>query len=132
MWDEVQSEHARLANAASLLEGTQASLNALSEGEGAALVQLNLAADQLEALTGFDAGLKSVLELVEPARIQVQEAARELTAYLRHVELDPERLADVSARLEALHSAGRKFRMPPEELPVLFLHHTSRPLRLGN
>ena len=48
----------------------------------------------------------------------LQEAARELSQYLRHTELDPERLARTGARVEALHGAGRKYRVAAGDLPA--------------
>jgi DNA repair protein RecN (Recombination protein N) len=60
-----------------------------------------------------------VLEALESARIQVDDAARELTSYLARTEVDDRRLAEVEARVSALHAAGRKFRCAPEELPAV-------------
>jgi DNA repair protein RecN (Recombination protein N) len=54
---------------------------------------------------------------MEPARIQLQEAVYALNDYLDKVELDPERLRQVDARMEALHGTARKFRVAPEDLP---------------
>ena len=46
---------------------------------------------------------------MEPARIQLQEAVYALNDYIDKVELDPERLAQVDARMDAIHStADRK------------------------
>ncbi|MBL8384975.1 MAG: DNA repair protein RecN [Burkholderiales bacterium] len=118
-WEEVQREHTRLANAAALLEGVEAAVQALSESDGAVLSVLGTVAARLEALADFDPALRPVGDLVEPARIQVQEAARELGQYLRRADLDPERLAAVAARVEALHGAGRRLRVPPGDLPNL-------------
>jgi DNA repair protein RecN (Recombination protein N) len=60
-----------------------------------------------------------VLEALENARIQVDDAARELNAYLARTEVDDRRLAEAEARVSALHAAGRKFKCVPEELPAL-------------
>ena len=127
-WDMVTAEHSRLTHAASLIEGAQAALESLSDSDHAVLSQLNTVAAKLEQLTGYDAGLKAVLEMVEPARIQVQEAGRELNAYLRRANLDPERLSEVGTRMEQLHSTGRKFRLKPDELPA---EHTRLQARLA-
>jgi DNA repair protein RecN (Recombination protein N) len=43
-----------------------------------------------------------------------------LNDYLDRVELDPDRLREVEARLEAIHSTARKFRVAPENLPQEF------------
>jgi DNA repair protein RecN (Recombination protein N) len=63
------------------------------------------------------AQLQAVLDCLEPARIQLQEAVYALNDYLDKVDLDPQRLAQVEARLEAIHSTARKFRVTPDELP---------------
>ena len=115
-WDAVQREHTRLAHAASLIEGVQAAVAALSESDDAVLGALANVASSLDALTDYDPSLKSVIDGVQAAKIQVQEAARDLSQYLRRAELDPERLAEVEQRVEALHSAARKHRVAPADL----------------
>ena len=115
-WDEVQREHTRLAHAASLIEGVQAAVNALTEADGAVLTTLSSVAGNLDALTDYDPSLGEVIEGLQAAKIGVQEAARDLAQYLRRAELDPARLAEIEVRVEALHSAARKFRTTPAEL----------------
>ena len=115
-WDEVQREHTRLAHAASLIEGVQGAVASLSESDDAVLGALATVVASLDALTDYDPSLSSVIEGVQAAKIQVQEAARDLAQYLRRAELDPERLAEVEQRVEALHSAARKHRVAPAEL----------------
>jgi DNA repair protein RecN (Recombination protein N) len=117
-WDAVQREHTRLSNAASLIEGAGAASQALVEGDDSVLTVLSGVAARLADLAEYDPALAQVVELVEPARIQVQEAGRELSQYLRRADLDPQRLAEVSARVEALHGAGRRLRISPDALPA--------------
>lgn len=117
-WEDIQQEHQRLAHAASLIEGAQASLDALSEQDGALLERLSIIVHRLEPLANIDGALKEVLEALEPAQIQLQEAVHGLNRYLSHVELDPERLAEAESRIDAIHSTARKFRLAPEALPA--------------
>ncbi|WLI88631.1 DNA repair protein RecN [Massilia sp. R2A-15] len=116
-WTEISNEHSRLSHAASLLEGAEEALAAISESDDPILSRLSSLNVKLGKLVDVDAELQGVLDLMEPARIQLQEAVYSLKAYLDRVELDPERLRQVDARLEALHSAARKFRVTPDELP---------------
>ncbi|MEO6354124.1 MAG: DNA repair protein RecN [Burkholderiaceae bacterium] len=116
-WDAVSTEHSRLSHAASLIEGAQEALNAISEADHPILSQLSSLNLKLGKLADIDGALKPVLELLEPARIQLQEAVYALNDYLSRVELDPNRLREVDARLDALHSTARKFRVAPEQLP---------------
>jgi DNA repair protein RecN (Recombination protein N) len=61
--------------------------------------------------------LQPIVDLIEPARIQLQEAVYALNDYLDRVDLDPARLRTVEARMDAIHSAARKFRVLEDELP---------------
>ncbi len=126
-WAEVGNEHSRLSHAASLIEGAQQALNLLSEDESApVLSQLVMIEQKLGKLADIDDKLKPVMDSLEPARIQLQEAVYALNDYLGRIELDPERLRTVEARLEALHSAARKFHVSPDELHDEFLRLSGR------
>ncbi|SFD38176.1 DNA repair protein RecN [Massilia yuzhufengensis] len=115
-WTEITNEHSRLSHAASLLEGAQEALQAISEADHPILSQLSSLNLKLGKLVDVDAELQPVLDCMEPARIQLQEAVYALNSYIDKVELDPGRLNEVDARMEALHSAARKYRTTPEEL----------------
>lgn len=120
-WADISNEHSRLAHAASLIEGAQEALNAISESESSPMLsQLSTLTMKLGKLADIDAALKPVVDALEPARIQLQEAVYALNDYLGRVELDPERLHEVEARLDAIHSTARKFRVAPEDLPDEF------------
>ncbi|PRC91093.1 DNA repair protein RecN [Solimicrobium silvestre] len=119
-WQEITNEHSRLAHAASLIEGAQYALNAISESEDPILSQIAAINQKLAKLTEYDEDLQAILDTLEPARIHLQEATSSLNDYLSRVELDPERLRIVEDRVEALHSCARKYHVTPEELPTLF------------
>ena len=116
-WTEIGNEHSRLSHAASLLEGAQEALAAISESDHPILSQLSSLNIKLGKLVAVDAQLQPVLDCMEPALIQLQEAVYALNDYLDRVDLDPERLRQVEARLEAIHGSARKFRVAPEDLP---------------
>ena len=116
-WETTSQEFSRLSHAASLIEGAQEALDAISEDDHPMLSQLTSLTQKLEKLADIDDALKPVLELLEPARIQLQEAAYGLTDYLGRVELDPARLRAVESRMAELHAASRKYHVQPERLP---------------
>jgi DNA repair protein RecN (Recombination protein N) len=68
-------------------------------------------------MADFDPGLREVTDLLEPARIQLQEAVYGLRHYQQRLELDPSRLRDVEERLDAVHTAARKFRLQVADIP---------------
>jgi len=119
-WEEINTEHRRLSHAASLIDGVQASLDVLTETDGAVIEQVSAVITRLRALADLDPGLADALAALEPAEIQLQEAAYSLSHYAQKLDLDPARLAAVEARLDALHSAARKFRLQAESLPAEF------------
>ena len=131
-WADISNEHSRLSHAASLLEGAQEALVAISDSDHPILSQLSALNAKLGKLVDVDAGLQGVLDCMEPARIQLQEAVYALNDYLDRVELDPERLRQVDARLEALHGTARKFRVSPEALPQEHANLTARLLQLAD
>ena len=117
-WAEVSNEHSRLSHAAHLIEGAQETLGAISESDDSPMLsRLSSLTVKMAKLVDIDAELKPVLDALEPARIQLQEAVYALNDYLGRVELDPGRLREVEGRLEAIHSTARKFRVQPEDLP---------------
>ena len=115
-WDAIQSEHGRLAHAASLIEGAQGAMDSLSDAEGAALAVLSGVLSRLRPLVEYDATLADTVALLESGEANLREAAYALRHYVDRVELDPARLREVEARLDALHSAARKFHARPEPL----------------
>jgi len=118
-WETIQSEHGRLAHAANLIEGVRDAIDSLSESENAALGALSGVLSRLRPLTEYDASLRETISMLESGEAQLREAAYALGHYADRIELDPIRLREVEQRLEAVHSAARKFRTRPEAMPEL-------------
>ncbi|MFW7349475.1 MAG: DNA repair protein RecN [Pigmentiphaga sp.] len=116
-WEHLQAEHGRLAHAQSLIDGASQTIAALEEDDDAAHARLAAAAQRIGQLAVHDAALAPVSEALESARIALQEAVSDLNSYLGRLELDPQRLGEVEARLQAVFDTARKFRLQPEELP---------------
>lgn len=120
-WAEIDIEYSRLANAAKLIEGSQNAVAILSDQEGNAEELLAKAFAEIEDLAKLDSHLEDAKISLESAQIQISEAAHSLNRYLQKIDVDPERLAEVEERLKSLHSAAKKFKVTPEELPALWL-----------
>ncbi len=130
-WIELAAEHARLAHAASLIEAAQAGTEALSEAENSCIAQLNGVINRLNALVEHDGRLREILDVLEPAQIQLQEALYSLRRYGERLELDPQRLREIEHRLDTIHSAARKYRVPPEDLSARLAAAKARLSDLG-
>ena len=125
-WQELGTEHKRLAHAASLIEGVEAAMQALSEGEMSVLAAVNSVQSRLNALVDYDPALKELLEILDPAQIQLQEVVYALRHYQQRLDLDPQRLHEVEARLDAVHGAARKYKTSPEQLAQLLAQSSAR------
>lgn len=118
-WEALQSEHTRLSHAQSLLDGATQILDAL-DGEGDSVHhRLTSANYRIQQMLRHDPGLQGIHDELESARIAISEAVSDLNNYVSRVDLDPQRLADVEARLSAVFETARKFRVEPEALCAL-------------
>ncbi len=131
-WHELQAEHGRLSHAASLIEGAREGVELLSESDQSLLAQLAGLISRLNQLRDYDPALGEVMQVLEPAEIQLREASYALNHYLQRLDLDPQRLAQCEQRLEAIHGAARKFRVMPERLPALLAEAQTRLEQLGD
>ena len=122
---ELEREQKQLSNADFLIETA-----------GQAVAGCEDQAEQIARLRGLltderhtGKSVVNVLEMLETAAIQLEEAGRELSSYGSGLERDPERLSEVSQRLDNIYSLARKHRVMPEQLPA---HHEALAAELAS
>ena len=130
-WDALQQEHTRLSNGADLIKSGEACLDMLSESEASALTLLGQIQHKLQTMQEFDVSLSEALETLDSGMIQLQESSRFISRYIQHIDLDPSRLGEVEARIQAIHAAARKYRVPVEDLPALLATWQTRMAELA-
>ena len=121
-WAELEAEHKKLANAQSLIAAARGALGTITETEGAeasAEALTGRAIDALQDVAAFDHHLAEVIEVLQGAQAQLQDAAHTLSSYLHRTEPEPDRLRALDERLSAWLSMARRHRRPPQELPAL-------------
>ena len=118
-WDELDAEHKRLSNAQALIDAARAALEAVSEADESADTLTGRALDGLQHVAAFDAKLAAVIDVLQGAQAQLQDAAHTLGGYLNHTEPEPDALRALDERLSAWMSLARRYRRPPAELPAL-------------
>ncbi len=118
-WDQLNAEHQRLAHGQALLDGARAALDALSDADSNAVGLSSRALSALDEVIRFDAALGDVASVLRTAQAQLEDAAHTLTGYLNHRDPDPERLAQLDARIGIWVSLARRYRRSPAELPAL-------------
>ena len=100
-WRELSSSQSRLAHAAELITLASEGVAALSEADDALTARLSQLVQRLRAAVAHDPALAEVVALLEPAAIELDEAARSLRDYQRRLDLDPAELKRVEDRLAA-------------------------------
>ncbi|MDC8771709.1 DNA repair protein RecN [Roseateles albus] len=118
-WDALNTEHQRLAHAASLLDAVRGALDALTEAEPSAESQTDGALTLLEKVLDYDARLLPAVEALRGAQAQLQDAGHTLSAYMHGTELEPARMQELDERISAWLTLARRYRRPPAELAHL-------------
>ncbi|HSV48267.1 MAG TPA: DNA repair protein RecN [Ramlibacter sp.] len=118
-WEELNASHTRLAHAQSLIDAAQAALAALESESGGATAEIARAVDTLQAQQHLEPGFVEMAEVLASSLAQAQDAAHSLQAYLRHTDVDPQRLAELDGRMSQWVSLARRYRRPPAELAAL-------------
>ena len=111
----LEAEQRRLGNAERLLSGAGA-LSEMLDGDDGLRVRLARAGTELARLAELDPQLRACCELIDTARIQIEEAGSTLGHYTEARDLDPRRLAEVETHLQHLHDLARKHRTAPDAL----------------
>jgi DNA repair protein RecN (Recombination protein N) len=118
-WDELQSSHSRLSNGQALLDAAQSALQVLEDDDSNALRLLNSALQQLQSQTHLESDFKDPVNVLASSLAQVEDAVHTLRGYLRRVELDPERLAELDQRMALWVSLARRYKRAAPDLPAL-------------
>ncbi|HSC79391.1 MAG TPA: AAA family ATPase, partial [Chitinolyticbacter sp.] len=130
-WPALSAEHARLHHAASLIAGVNGALTTLADGDENCQSWLGSTTHVLRDLADVDPALAEANELLAATDAQLAETVQALRRYADRLELDPERLSDVEARMDAIWRMARKYRVEPERLPGLLADWQTRLAELG-
>ncbi|HEX6706231.1 MAG TPA: DNA repair protein RecN [Albitalea sp.] len=118
-WDELNAEHQKLSHAQALIDAARGALDAVNEADDNAESLTGRAIDTLHDVATFDPQLAAVIEVLQGAQAQLQDAAHTLSSYLHHTEVEPERLQQVDERMSAWMGLARRYRRSPAELSAL-------------
>ena len=130
-WEETLNEQRRLANAAGLIEAAQSAIEALDDNDGAVLSKIDEVASSLSREAETDPALKDSVALVDSASVELREAVSNLRHYLRTLDVDPARLAEIDREMVDVQEIGRKFRIEPKRIPDLLQQKRDRMSALG-
>lgn len=113
---QLSQEHHRLSYADELLsKGAQLS-QMLYEDAASVDFSLHRSGQMMVQLAEKCSDFQEAADLLQQSLIYLREAYDSFATQLRHIELDPERLAAIDERMAALHGAAKKYRITPEQL----------------
>jgi len=115
----LEAEQKQLANAGELITHCEQLLQLCSEDEAFNVQQSLSHAQQLLARSPLREALPAVMDMLNNALIQIDEATQDLAHYRDHISINPERLHEVEQRLNTLYELARKHRVQARELPAL-------------
>lgn len=106
---ELQAREKLLSNLCRIKQDASAAYAALYEADGSVAERLQAMTHLLLDLADLDENLEPVAEQVRTATLTLQESAFELSRYTERLDLDPEELAEVESRLNALNRLIQKY-----------------------
>ncbi len=86
------------------------------DADGAALSRLRQAMTDIESIPVKNQEIQDVLDMLESAFIQAQEAASNISHYLNTIDIDEAKLALLDEQLGAIYSLARKHRIEAKDL----------------
>lgn len=116
-FESLEIEYKKQSNGQHILNEALQTLQILSDDEHFNVVdQLRRVGDQLADLSLLDKTLQPLVEQVNNALIQVEDAASELTHYYERLELDPQSYQIIEERYSQLIQLAKKHQITPEKL----------------
>ncbi|ASQ44807.1 DNA repair protein RecN [Legionella clemsonensis] len=113
----LHEEHQLLHHACDYLQNTQQIMHLLNADDEANICQrLNQILQLLDALPQEHSAIKASSDLINSALIQCEETLTEINYFAEQVQLDPERLQEVEARMSMLHQLSRKYHVDVNQL----------------
>ncbi|MEM9817442.1 MAG: DNA repair protein RecN [Cyanobacteria bacterium P01_D01_bin.6] len=109
---QLEQEQQRLSHAVELRQQSYQVYQLLYESDqesAAGADLLGRASQTLEDMLQYDTAVEPILDLVNDALAQVEEAGRQINAYGEDVETDPQRLQEVQSRISQLKQLTRKY-----------------------
>lgn len=114
---ELEAEFKSLNHADETVASVQSALTLCGDDEEQnAKSAMHQALTALRELPDKNPRIGNIIELLESASIQLDEAVSDLRAFADDFEANPQRLEEVNTRLGVLHAIARKHKVKPNEL----------------
>jgi DNA repair protein RecN (Recombination protein N) len=107
--EAIEEEMKILLNLSKLKESSETAYRLLYDSEGACLEQMSNAASRIRDMVNFDPGAKGILDIVESAIPQIEDAALLLRKFKDKYDIDPQKLSEIDERLDLIKRLEKKY-----------------------
>ncbi|WP_371186402.1 DNA repair protein RecN [Thalassotalea maritima] len=116
-FEQLENDFKRHANAQQLLQTSELCLAQLAGDDAYSILSLiQQCGDQLHKLAELDSNAQTIADMVEDARISLQEAQHDLSHYQQSIDIDPQTYALIEERYSFALQLSRKHQVLPEAL----------------
>lgn len=115
-WETLQSQQKQLANASLILQELDFALNLLTGEENSITNMSAILSSRINKISDYLPNFEQIHQLVTSLEAEANELNHELQSLANKVEQDPELLASVDSRIDAIYTLARKYRILPEEI----------------
>jgi DNA repair protein RecN (Recombination protein N) len=120
--ESIEKDIGLLEHAEKIIEAGEGAMDAIYDGDDAALRQISIASGLLERIAGYSEDLASLAGSLEEAHVIIKDVAESLRDRLSGIDLDPGRLEGLRDRRVALDRIKRKHGRTIEDV----LEHLAR------
>ncbi len=114
---EIESNFKKLSSTQDLIENSDSAMHSLKLNDDAsALSLLQQSIKSLNNIAHVDDSVNEIIETLQNAYIQAQEACSDLERYQERIESDPEQLVEIETRYSDCVDLARKHHVRPEKL----------------
>ena len=113
----LEAEHRRIGHGARLIAACESAATLAFDDEASAVSQTVKAAHLLRELSSIEPAMAGIVELLEQAVINLEEAEHDFTHLRSSIDTDPQRLEQIDHQLQLIQDIARKHRCDPQEIP---------------
>lgn len=109
--ETLESDFRKMASAEEIIATGSRSVNVLAEGENSISEKIGSVIRDLESIDADDKCIEELVEQLENANIQINDAAESLSDFISDIDTDPENIRYAEERIERINEIKRKYHL---------------------
>ncbi|AZP92363.1 DNA repair protein RecN [Enterococcus mundtii] len=107
--EKLREERDKLSNYQKIVDGLATAYGALSEGEQSSLDGVGTAVSEIQSIAHLDSEYEAIFDNIQSAYYLLQDAVGDMSRQIDLLELDENRLEEVTQRMETIRQLKRKY-----------------------